>query len=140
MTKVFFYHNVQDRLGAACGLLAKVWSQKKDCTVFVPAPERCQTLDRLLWTQAPLGFLPHCHAQSPLAAETPILLAQDLQAPIQQQRLLNLDDEIPPNFTHFANVIEVVSQTEADRLQARQRFKDYKARGCEIVSVDMAGR
>jgi len=140
VTKVFFYHNVQDRLGAACSLLAKLCSQKKDCTVFVPSPERSQMLDRLLWTQSPLSFLPHCQACSPLAAETPILLAQDLQAPLQTQRLLNLDDHIPLGFDRFASVIEVVSQAETDRLQARQRFKDYKARGCEIVSVDMADR
>lgn len=140
MTKVFFYHNVQDRLGAACSLLAKLCAQKKECTVFAPLPERYQTLDRLLWTHAPLSFLPHCDARAALAAETPILLAQELTAPRQRQRLLNLDDAIPPNFMHFANVLELVSQNEADRQHARQRFRDYKAQGCEIVSVDMAGR
>lgn len=140
MTKVFFYHNVNDRLGAACGLLAKAWTQKKDFTVFVPAPERAQLLDRLLWTQSPLSFLPHCHDRSPLAAETPILLTQDLEDPRQDQRLLNLDDDIPPNFERFANLIEVVSQADEDKLQARQRFKYYKAQGYEIVSVDMANR
>lgn len=140
MTKVFFYHNVNDRLGAACGLLAKAWGQKKDFTVYVPHPERAQLLDRLLWTQSPLSFLPHCQAESPLAGQTPILLTQDMASPRQNQRLLNLDDEIPPNFTHFDNVIEVVSQTEEDKLQARQRFKHYKSLGYEIVSVDMAQR
>ncbi|MGB4468224.1 MAG: DNA polymerase III subunit chi [Azovibrio sp.] len=140
MTKVFFYHNVQDRLGAACSLLARAWAQKKDFTVFVPAPEQAQLLDRLLWTRFPLSFLPHCHDRSPLAAETPILLTQDLQAPRQDQRLLNLGDEIPPNFERFTNLIEVVSQADEDKIQARQRFKHYKAHGHEIVAVDMAPR
>ena len=140
MTKVFFYHNVQDRLGAACALVSKAYAQGKDFTVFAPDPERAQVLDRLLWTQPPRGFLPHCRADSPLAAETPVLIASRLDALPQDQRLLNLADDIPADFDRFASLIEVVSQTEEDRQQARQRFRQYKEMGCEIQSIDMAGR
>ncbi len=140
MTKVVFYHNVQDRFGAACALVSKAYAQGKDFTIYAPKPERAQMMDRLLWTQPPLSFLPHCPAHGPLAAETPILIADRLDKLPQNQRLLNLDDDIPEGFEGFEHVIEVVSQSEADRQQARQRFRHYKTLGFTIQSIDMAER
>lgn len=140
MTKVFFYHNVQDRLTAACNLLGKAYGQGKDFTVYAPDHERAQLLDRLLWVQPQLGFIPHCRADSPLAAETPILIAAQLNQLPQDQRLLNLDDDIPPDFSRFANLIEVVSLAEEDKQQARRRFKYYKDQGYEIQSIDLGSR
>ncbi|MDR3323811.1 MAG: DNA polymerase III subunit chi, partial [Zoogloeaceae bacterium] len=121
MSTVFVYHNLHDRLGAACGLIHKAWAQGKDFAVYAPDPERAQLLDRLLWTQPALGFLPHCRADSPLAAETPVLIAtraEDLNAlpPNHSgQRLLNLDDDVPPGFARYASIIEVVGANDAER-------------------------
>jgi DNA polymerase-3 subunit chi len=139
MTRVFFYHNLQDRLGAACGLVFRTYAQGKDITLYVPDPERAQIVDRLLWTQPALGFMPHCRADSPLAAETPILLAAslgNLPSGHSMQRLLNLDDEAPPDFERYASIIEVVSRDEAERQRARHRARRYKECGCEIQFID----
>ncbi|MDR0996539.1 MAG: DNA polymerase III subunit chi [Zoogloeaceae bacterium] len=141
MPKVFFYFNAWDRLAYAAALVHKVWGQGRGFALFVPDPERAQAIDRLLWTHPPLGFAPHCRAEAALAAETPILLAArlgDLPAEAsRRERLLNLADTVPEGFEDFANVIEIVGKSDAEKAPARQRFLHYKAAGCPLESLDV---
>jgi DNA polymerase-3 subunit chi len=139
MPRIFFYHNVQDRLRAAASLIAKAFAQGKDFTIFVPDPERARLLDRLLWTQQPLGFLPHCRADSELAAVTPILLTERMDAPLlRNERLLNLDDAVPDGLERFQNLVEIVEQSEEDRAQSRLRARKYKEMGYPVQFIDMS--
>jgi DNA polymerase-3 subunit chi len=141
MPRVFFYHNVQDRLRAAAALIAKTHAQGKDFTVFVPDSEQAQFLDRLLWTQSPLGFLPHCRADSELAAVTPVILTGRMDAPLSQtERLLNLGNDVPDHFEQFQSLIEIVDQSEEARAQARLRTRHYKEMGYPIQFIDMNER
>ncbi|MDR3158248.1 MAG: DNA polymerase III subunit chi [Zoogloeaceae bacterium] len=138
MTKVFFYHNVANRLQAACDLIVKSFAQGKTFTILVSDPEREQFVDRMLWVQPPLSFLPHCRADAANAAQTPVLLTADTELPhLHTDRLLNLDDNAPKSFARFQNLVEIVSQSEADRAYARQRSRIYKEQGCEIRFFDM---
>ena len=52
---------------------------------------------------------------------------------------MNLSSEVPPEFSRFTSVIEVVAD-DADKAAARQRFKFYKDRGYEIQSRDLTGK
>ena len=78
MTQVFFYHGASDKIAAACALLGGAYAKKKPMLVFAPEKEVADSVDRSLWTQSALGFVPHCRADSPLAAETPILITDNL--------------------------------------------------------------
>lgn len=140
MTQVFFYHGAADKLAAACALLGKAAAQKKPVLVYAPQAEVAGMLDRLLWTQPALGFVPHCRADSPLAAETPILLTDKLDQLPQDERLMNLGPEIPPGFSRFQSLIEVVGQEDDDRSAARDRVKFYKDRGYEVRYFDLSER
>ncbi len=106
--------------------------------VYVPARHAAEQLDKLLWSQPATGFIPHCPADSPLAAETPILLASSLDEPLHDRCLLNLGDELPPGFSRFEDLVEIVSTADADRLPARERFKFYRERGYALETRDIA--
>jgi len=138
LTQVFFYHGAANKIAAACALLAKAAAQKKPIVVYAPDAPVAAELDRQLWIQPATGFTPHCHADSPLASETPILIAQDLQQLLQEERLMNLGQGVPPNFSRFASLIEVVSQDDEDRQAGRERVRFYKDRGYEIRYFDLA--
>ena len=56
------------------------------------------------------------------------------------ERLMNLSGEVPPGFSRFTSVIEVVSEDAEVRQPARERFKFYKDRGYEIQSLDLTGK
>ncbi len=140
MTQVFFYHGAADRIAAACALLGGAYAKKKAMLVYAPDKDVASHLDRMLWTHPALSFVPHCAANSPLANETPVLIADSLENIAQDERLMNLSREIPPGFARFQSLIEVVGQEEADRTAARDRVKLYKERGCEVRYFDLADR
>ena len=138
MTQIFFYHNAADRIAAAAALIRKAYQQRKDLLVFAPDAEIAGTFDRHLWMHPPTGFVPHVRSDSPLAAETPILITDNLESLPQSERLFNLSGEIPSGFSRFTSVIEVVGQQDAERQAGRERVKFYKDRGYEIKFIDLS--
>lgn len=147
MTQIFFYHGASDRIAAAAALIAKACAQRKPLIVYAPDPNVAGALDRVLWSANPTGFVPHVRADSELARETPVVIASDLQELPQDgavagdyERLMNLSGEVPPGFSRFTSVIEVVSEDVEVRQPARERFKFYKDRGYEIQSLDLTGK
>lgn len=129
MTRICFYTNAADRLQAAAAWLAASWREHAPVRVFAPDAALAERLDRLLWTQSALAFLPHCTADSPLAEETPVVIASTLDPLSADHCLLNLSDEIPPGFSRFEELIEIISIDDRVRLPARERFRYYRERG-----------
>lgn len=139
MTKVLFCHGATDRLQAAAAWLMQLRAQElpEVALIYAPNAEVAERFDRLLWVQPAVGFLPHCRIDSPLAAETPVLIASKLDNLPQEERLLNLSDELPPGFSRFENLVEIISQDDAVRLPARDRVKFYRDRGYDIEFRDL---
>lgn len=140
MTQVFFYHGASDRVAAACALLTGAYAKRRPVLVYAPEKMVAQSVDRTLWTHAALSFIPHCDAASPLAAETPIVIADALDRIPQQERLMNLSRDIPPGFSRFQSLIEVVGQDDEDRIAARERVRFYKESGHEVRYFDLSDR
>ncbi|MDS4014912.1 MAG: DNA polymerase III subunit chi [Candidatus Accumulibacter sp.] len=138
MTQVFFYHNAGDRLSATLELIARACARKKRLLVYAPRAEVAEALDRALWMVPPSGFIPHVQVDSPLAAETPVLIAGRLEQVPFTERLLNLSDDIPPEHDRFVSLIEVVGQRDEERLAGRRRARFYKDHGDEIRYVDLS--
>ncbi len=139
MTRIEFLHGAADRIQSATHWLQQAWAQRQQVLVYVPDAEQATRLDRTLWTQPALSFVPHCRIDSPLAAETPILLTDRLEDPPFEAHLLNLSDTLPPTFSRFEQLTEIVSTADVDRLPARERFKFYRERGYAIDSRDISG-
>lgn len=140
MTQVFFYHGASDRIAAACALLGGAYAKNKAMLVYAPDKEVAAGVDRMLWTHPALSFVPHCAVDSPLARETPILIGDNLSTPAQEERLMNLSRQVPPGYSRFANLIEVVGQDEEDRSAARDRVRYYKEQGLEVSYFDLSKR
>lgn len=139
MTRISFLHGAPDRIQSAAQWLQQAWAQRLAVLVYVPDAEQAARLDRMLWTQPALSFVPHCRSDALLAAETSILLTDQLDDPAQESCLLNLSDVLPPSFSRFEHLVEIVSTDNVNRLPARERFKFYRERGYAIDSQDIAG-
>lgn len=138
MTQIFFYHNAADRISAAAALISKAFAQKKALLIYAPDNDVAGALDRQLWIHPATGFVPHVRGDSPLADETPIVITDNLESPPQSERLFNLSADVPPDFSRFASVIEVVGQQDDERLAGRERVKFYKDCGYEIKYYDLS--
>ena len=53
---------------------------------------------------------------------------------------MNLSQIVPPGFSRFQSLIEVVGRDEGDRESARERVKFYKDRGYEVRYFDLSER
>jgi len=139
--RVDFHFNVDQKLHYACRVVRKARGAGKSVLVFACEPDRLARFDAALWTFSALDFLPHVYADSPLAADTPILLSLQPDR-VARDVLLNLDDAPPPQFEQwfrsFERVIEVVSQDEVDRRSARARLSAYRAAGIESAMFKAA--
>ena len=138
MTSIDFYFNAPDRVEVACRLAAKAFAQRKRLLIYAPQHELAQRVDKLLWTQPAVGFLPHCAADDTLAPRTPLLIAQDEASPAGVGVLLNLSEDCPPHFARFERLLEVVAADEAARQAGRSRYRFYRDRGYSIATHDLA--
>lgn len=141
MTEVAFHFNAPDKLGYACRLLRKAVGTGAR-VVVTGESATLRDLDVALWSFAPLEFLPHCTSEAPAAtlAASPVVLAESVRTAPHQQVLVNLGASVPEGFERFERLIEVVTEAQQDRLDARQRWKHYADRGYAINQHDVAAR
>jgi DNA polymerase-3 subunit chi len=137
-----FYHNTPDRLALACELVARAYGSGRKVAVRMPDGASARELDRVLWTREPLAFVPHVMQDSELAAQTPVLIGDGSSAAPwpHADTLFNLAPDLPPDYQTFRIVIEIVGQTEAERLPARTRWAQYRAQGLAPQAVDAERR
>jgi DNA polymerase-3 subunit chi len=128
MTRIDFHSNVGDSIAYACRLARKAYLSGQPLIVLAE-PERLKRFDEQLWTFKPLEFVPHCMADSALAAETPVLLTASLESVTQHQILLNLGATVPPQFARFERLLEVVGNEEHELVAGRDRYRFYRDRG-----------
>jgi len=142
MTEVSFHFNVPGKLPYACRLLRKIYQAGSRARV-VGSAELLSQLDQALWTFSAQDFIAHCSADAAPAvrAHSPIVLAVSADAPGEGEVLINLGTEPPAGFEHYARLIELVSQDDAqDRAEARARWRHYAERGYTITRHDLAAR
>jgi DNA polymerase-3 subunit chi len=142
VTEVAFHFNVPDKLAYACRLLRKARGAGSR-VVVTGEPELLRRLDTELWTFSPLEFIPHAHAASAepqVVDASPVVLADVPRGTPHHEVLVNLGGPVPEGFERFERLIELVSQEEPDRQQARTRWKHYADRGYAITRHDLAGR
>jgi DNA polymerase-3 subunit chi len=138
MTRIDFYFNVGDKFRQVAELAAMALPRQRRLFVYTPGVDVAEQLESMLWTHAPTGFLPHCRSSHPLAGETPILIDWDGGQLLHDDILINLTPAHPPFFSRFKGLIELVGLEQADRDEARSRYRFYRDRGYEIRNHDMA--
>jgi DNA polymerase-3 subunit chi len=139
VTSIDFHHGASDKIQAACRLIGELYGEGRRVLVYAPADRVATQIDRLLWIQPATGFMPHCSVSGALAAETPILIGSSMDDAAHHDVLVNLDGDLPPAFSRFERLIEIVGLDETDRGRARERFKFYRDRGYAIATHDLKG-
>ena len=129
MTRIDFYTGATDRQLTAIRLVLKALEQKCRVAIYTDGPQATDALDQQLWTFQQLSFVPHCRADDPLVAETPVIVDHQYKNLPHTEILINLHSESPAFFEQFARVIEIVGDDEQEKALARQRFRLYRDKG-----------
>jgi len=140
MTQIDFYTHVTQPLKLAAKIIAKAYRIHGSVRVLTPDAATTQALDRLLWLDPPLSFLPHCRMDSAIASETPIWIDERLEHSGPAAVLLNLHAEPPPFFSRFERLAELVASDERNVAAGRARFRFYRERGYELRQHDWSAR
>lgn len=130
MTRIDFYSNVPDKIQYACRLVRK--ARSANCRLVLFGRDRAQlaAIDEALWTFSDTDFLPHVMADDPLAAQTPVLLADAGMANLAHHELMiNLSGQTPPDFARFERLLEIVAADDDDKAAGRERYRYYQQRG-----------
>lgn len=147
MTRIDFYILASNKPEAAertaCRLAEKACGLKHAIYIHTAGRQQTLQLDKLLWTFRDGSFVPHqTHGQDELN-DSPVIIGHetspDAELASHHQLLINLDQTVPPFFSRFERVAEIVGADEQQRKAARERFKFYRERGYELQTHELTG-
>ena len=146
MPRVDFYvlsDDVTDaRLRYACRLAEKAVELGHRVFVRLNSPAEAERLDELLWTFNDRSFLPHAIWQEGDAAphaSVKILMGVAASPPTHRELLINLAEQLPGDLDSFERVAEIVDVDPERRRTSRERYKQYRERGCTLETHTLAG-
>ena len=141
MTQVDFYVLNNAPLAQAerfvCLLVEKAFKKGHKIHVQTNNAEQTERIDKLMWTYNDLSFLPHVTSGDELQQETPIHISHLDNSTTFNDVLINLKSEIPVFFGLFNRIAEIVADEPRLKQLARQRYRQYKSQGLEILSHDV---
>ena len=98
-----------------------------------------QRLDDLLWTYNDRSFLPHeIYSGAPASHDrVRVMLGDQPPPPSQSELLINLSESVPANLDACPHIIEIVDVDPERKRTARERYKQYRDRGCTLDSKNV---
>jgi DNA polymerase-3 subunit chi len=127
MTRIDFHTNISDKLSYACRLARKAYSAGGKLVLLAEDAEQAARLNDALWNLSETDFLPHVMAGDPLAAQTPIIVADSDDAELPHaDMLVNLTRRTPSHVARFNRVFEIISTDVEDAAAGRKRYAAYK--------------
>lgn len=134
MTRVDFYvlpdRQEQGRALLACRLADKAYTMGHTVYLLAASEAQAMALDDLLWSFRQDSFVPH--ERYPLVGEeaSPVLIGTTVPDAGAAQVLINFTDSLPEGVERFERVVELVDQTPGVLAASRERFRQYRERGC----------
>jgi DNA polymerase III subunit chi len=119
----------KQRWAFACRLTEKAYLKNLKVVVVSDTLAEAQALDELLWTFNERSFVPHklCTGEQPAdPTTTPVHLTVAAAAIPAADLLVNLTQQLPPQFEGYTRIAEVIDADEERRRLGRERFKAYR--------------
>lgn len=140
MTRVDFYVLEQDsliaRLHYACRLTEKALHHQHQVVLAVEDEQAAKELSEYLWQFKPESFIPHQLETDKASAPISLCWSEDDEQ--HHDILINLKTQIPPWFSRFQRVMEIVVQQEHCLRETREHFQFYRDRGYPLQSHKIA--
>ncbi len=133
VTRVDFYilpdAGASARERFACRVAEKAYGSGYSVLLLTGEAEQTERVDALLWTFRQGSFVPHATLEE--REEEPVGIGTREDNSAADAVLINLTDATPSTWQTRERLTEVVDQREAVLQASRQRYRTYKAAGCE---------
>lgn len=143
MTRVDFYllpeQGPDARQAFVCRLLQKTIKLGHRVYIHCEHEKQARELDSHLWQFQAHSFLPH-KLITEAGAPCPIEIGFGDDPGPHDDLLINLADNIPPFFSRFQRVSEVVTQDEHTLQMSRKNYRYYQDRNYPLHRHDMRQR
>ncbi len=138
MTRIDFYilnENARhDRFFLSCRITEKAWHQKHRIMIQTDSGQEARHMSQLLWTFRDQSFIPHELLPQADLKTTPVIIGWDDDAAQECDVLINLATEIPPFFSRFERLIEIVEKDPAHKQVSRDHYRYYQERGYPLTN------
>ncbi|WP_075184605.1 DNA polymerase III subunit chi [Teredinibacter haidensis] len=136
MTRIDFYILQKSEVAArhhfACRLVDKAVSQGNRVMIATNNEDESQLVDELLWSFRPESFVPHGQLTDHNADKSAVIISHEDDDPGHHHLLVNLRNNVPPEFSRFKRLAEIVVQETRVLETTRQHYTFYKSRGYEL--------
>jgi DNA polymerase-3 subunit chi len=119
----------------ACVLAEKAVRQQQQVLIQTRDADHSQHMDALLWSFRDNSFVPHLRldAATPNDATAAVHITSgdtpDKRCNKRPITLINLGEQAPTQFEHYALLYQIVCANEASRQSSRELFRFYRAHG-----------
>ena len=141
MTQVDFYildeRAAGNRFLLACRLAEKIYHQGRRVFINTDSAEEQRHMDRLLWTFRQGSFIPHAILDKANPLTTPVIVGSQGEAGEEADVMINLAPEVPPCFSRFERVAELIDREPQVKAAGRERFRFYRDRGYPLQTHEI---
>ena len=123
--------------GLICDKIADLFRQHKKVRVFAQSQQHAEQLDELLWQRPADSFIPHNLAGEGPANGVPVeILWPDAENTARRPGyvLFNLAEQVPVQAQQSHTIFDIVPAAEQQKVIARERYKHYRASGCQLTT------
>jgi DNA polymerase-3 subunit chi len=143
MARVDFYVLAEEggdvRYRFACRLAEKAVDQGHRVYLQTASLAEAQRLDELLWTFSDRSFLAHelTNGDGASHEKVMVLLGEAEAPPSHRQLLINLGERLPGDVNAYERIAEIVDVDPERKRLSRERYKQYRERGCTLESHNL---
>lgn len=121
-----------------CRLIEKAYAHGHRVFVQCKDQHDAERLDELLWTYKEDSFVPHNLQGEGPEPPPPVQIGFDKEPRGFNDILINMTDPVPPFFTRFKRVIEIVAANEEAKTIGRHHYRHYRGSGCELQTHNIS--
>ena len=116
-----------------CKLVEKGFKQKiQPIYIQTSNQQQAEQLDKLLWTFKQDSFIPHTIVGATDLDSTPVQIGWNENQFHPAAAIVNLSEEMPISYLESKRIHEIVEEDEVKKNKARERWKNYKSKGCQL--------
>ena len=116
----------------ACRLLEKAYQRGHRVFVLCDHQKDAEFIDELLWTYKEDSFIPHNLQGEGPEPPPAVQIGYGDEPRGFNDILLNMSITIPPYFTRFRRIMEIVASNDTAKELSRSHYREYRAKQCDM--------